>query len=215
MKLTASTAPSPGRDERLLTGCLPTRTGLPARTSGPRRSAHRTRRSAAAAAAAPAGGAELDSCRRRARRTSSSGTGRPAPGRATGWWGSAGSGTARSRRRRACRSSSRRGSPAAPMKPALRGSCRVAGSTRTTTTGDPRSSLSAPCGKAVTKLPSFTFAARIGLPSSSTSARPACHGVSLSCSLDPGAEGDHGYHDRGRQPGARDARRLRRSACGG
>ena len=94
-----------------------------------------------------------------------------------------------------------------PATPAPAGSRSVAGSTRTTTTGEPRSSLSAPSGKAVRKLPSLTSAARIGLPSSSTSARPARQGVSLSCVLDARAERDDGDHDRRGETGACDARR--------
>src|SRR3954469_40313 len=59
-----------------------------------------------------------------------------------------------------------------------RGSRSVAGSSRTTITGEPSSRGSAPSGKAVTNAVEETSSARSGRPSSPTSRRPRRHGVS-------------------------------------
>ena len=67
-----------------------------------------------------------------------------------------------------------------------RGSFSVRGSTRTTTTGEPSSRLSAPSGSADAKLPISIASARRGSPSVVTSRRPRRHGVSLGASPSPG-----------------------------
>ena len=79
-----------------------------------------------------------------------------------------------------------------------------AGSTRTTTTGEPSSRLSAPSGSADAKLPISMASARRASPSVVTSRRPRRHGVSVGRVAEPGAERGHGHHQRARQPGAGD-----------
>ena len=60
------------------------------------------------------------------------------------------------------------------------GVVRSAVGTRTTTSGEPIRSRSAPSGYAVVNVPSAMSAATIGLPDASTSLRPRRHGVHLS-----------------------------------
>ena len=84
------------------------------------------------------------------------------------------------------------------------GSRRVAGSTRTTTTGEPRSSCPRPAGTRSESSRSLMFGREHRVALLVHERAPARHGVSLELLLQTRAERDHGYHHRRRQPGARD-----------